>query len=126
VRGKEPGKGKLDFPGGFVDPNEGVIEALRRECREELSFDPGENINFLASFPNQYPYKNVVYNTCDMFFIVKVSGLNEKDFTLDTENSGVSFLKPEEIDPQDFAFVSARKAFMLYRDSLRKTRGLPS
>ncbi len=86
-RGKEPGKGKLDFPGGFVDPGEGIIDALRRECREELSWDPGSNLNLLASFPNRYPYKDIVYNTCDIFFTVNIPGLHENDLVLNEENS---------------------------------------
>jgi ADP-ribose pyrophosphatase YjhB (NUDIX family) len=114
IRGKEPGKGKLDFPGGFVDPAEGVIDALRRECREELSFDIGEKLNLLASFPNQYPYKDILYNTCDVFFTVNIPHLSEKDFTLDEENSALYFDFPSNINPLDFAFVSARKAFAAY------------
>lgn len=114
VRGKEPGKGKLDFPGGFVDPAEGIVDAVRRECREELSFDPGEKIRFFASFPNQYPYKDVIYNTCDIFFTVNIPCLKEKDFVLDEENSRLYLVDPKTINPDDFAFVSARNAFLVY------------
>ncbi|MDR1931109.1 MAG: NUDIX domain-containing protein, partial [Treponema sp.] len=41
IRGRDPARGKLDLPGGFTDPGEGILEGLRRECIEELGWDPG-------------------------------------------------------------------------------------
>ena len=122
VRGKEPGKGKLDLPGGFVDLGEGALEGLRREIREEMGWTPpGEAaFTFLASFANVYPYKNIVYNTCDLFFSLSVPGLSEKNLALEEkEIAGVEFLRPDEIDPDRIAFDSARRAVMAYRDFLR-------
>jgi ADP-ribose pyrophosphatase YjhB (NUDIX family) len=52
VRAKEPAKGKLALPGGFVNPDEGAFEGLRRECLEEISWDPGPEAFRYASFPN--------------------------------------------------------------------------
>ena len=74
VRAKDPGKGKLDLPGGFVDPKEGAEVALKREIKEELNIDI-ENPEYLGSFPNIYEYKNVVYHVCDLFFYSKIDAL---------------------------------------------------
>ena len=129
VRDKEPARGKLDLPGGFTDPGEGVLEGLRRELREELGWDPPvpagvpltEYFTLFASFPNTYPYKNIVYNTCDIFFAISVPGLTEKDFSLQAgEIAGVCFMLPEEIQSCDLAFDSTRRAMEAFREFQKK------
>jgi len=123
VRGKEPAKGKLDLPGGFVDHGEGVLECLYRELKEEIGWapiiQPGVGLSgvfkFFASFSNVYPYKNIVYNTCDIYFTVAAPGLSDQDLTLEkNEIAGVQFLKPEEIDYDKIAFESTRRAILTY------------
>jgi ADP-ribose pyrophosphatase YjhB (NUDIX family) len=115
VRARDPAKGKLGLPGGFVDPGEGAFEGLRRECREELGWDPGSRCTLFASFPNVYPYRGITYNTCDLFFTVTVPGLTAADFTLEErEVSGLRFIKPRDIRPEDLAFDSTRRAIQAY------------
>jgi 8-oxo-dGTP pyrophosphatase MutT (NUDIX family) len=122
VRAKDPAKGKLDLPGGFVDPGEGAFEGLRRECREELGWDPGPNCTLFASFPNVYPYKNITYNTCDLFFTITVPGLKPADFTLEEQEiGGVRFVRPRDIRLEDLAFDSTRRAiraFLNYKGTI--------
>lgn len=67
VRAKEPRKGFLALPGGFVDADETAEEAILRECKEEIGIEI-KNPKFLCTYPNTYEYKEVVYKTCDMFF----------------------------------------------------------
>jgi len=127
VRGKEPAKGKLDLPGGFVDPGEGALEGLYRELREEIGWAPpvppdadlSRVFKLFASFPNVYPYKGIVYNTCDLFFAVSAPGLAEQDLCLEQkEIAGIRFLRPEEIDFNEIAFESTRRAVKAYLVSL--------
>jgi ADP-ribose pyrophosphatase YjhB (NUDIX family) len=129
VRGKEPAKGKLDLPGGFVDPGEGALEGLYREIREELGWAPpvpqGVPLNgvfdFFASFSNRYPYKNILYNTCDMYFSLCAPDLSERDLVLErAEIEAVRFLKPEEIDMEEIAFDSTRRAVRAYLSYVKK------
>nr|WP_221308152.1 (deoxy)nucleoside triphosphate pyrophosphohydrolase [Nocardiopsis mwathae] len=45
--------GRWELPGGKVDPGEEELDALVRECREELGVDirPIERINYEVTFP---------------------------------------------------------------------------
>jgi 8-oxo-dGTP pyrophosphatase MutT (NUDIX family) len=117
VRGRDPAKGRLDLPGGFVDAGEGVVEGLRRECREELGWEaPRDGFSFLASFPNVYPYKNITYNTCDMFFTALAPGLKAEDFRLEkSEIEGIQLIKPQDVRDEDIAFDSVRRAVRFLR-----------
>jgi ADP-ribose pyrophosphatase YjhB (NUDIX family) len=122
VRGKEPARGKLDLPGGFVDPGEGALEGLRREFREEIGWEPPAEaaLTLFASFPNTYPYKGIVYNTCDLFFTIDAPGLTERDLRPAAgEISGVRFIKPADIDFAELAFDSTRRVIRAYLEVYR-------
>jgi ADP-ribose pyrophosphatase YjhB (NUDIX family) len=123
VRGKEPSKGKLDLPGGFIDPGEGAIEGLYRELKEELNWMPkipkGESLynvfKLFASFPNIYFFKGINYNTCDLYFYVNAPGLEKKDLQLErAEITEALFLRSDEIDLEQLAFESTKRAIRTY------------
>jgi NAD+ diphosphatase len=104
-RAKEPKKGMLDLPGGFVNPLESVEEALEREIREELGVAVSD-AKYLCSFPNRYVYSGLTYFTIDLAFICKVedvSIIKPADDVADT-----IFIEPEKIIPQEIAFESIR------------------
>ncbi|MCR4823651.1 MAG: NUDIX domain-containing protein [Treponema sp.] len=109
-RAKEPRKGFLAFPGGFVDPDESAEEACIRECREEIGVEP-LSLEYIASFPNTYEYKNIQYKTCDMFFAAKLP----EDAELKPEEGEVLGFESIQIKNQEdlknlpLAFESARK-----------------
>ncbi|MDR2796096.1 MAG: NUDIX domain-containing protein [Spirochaetaceae bacterium] len=118
-RGKEPAAGKLDFPGGFVDPREGAIDGLIRECREEIGWTPERGaLSLFASFPNVYPYKNIVYNTCDLFFSICLDIPPEKMEKMfspqQKEIASIVFAGYDKINLDDIAFDSTRAAADLY------------
>ena len=117
VRAKEPRRGFLAVPGGFVDFDESAEEAVIRECREEIGV-PLEGAEFLCSAPNTYEYKGIEYKTCDIFFTVALPPQFESidDFikSLKREESEVTAFEahrvatPEDIEKIPLAFESAR------------------
>lgn len=117
VRAKDPRKGFLALPGGFVDPDETAEQAVTRECIEEIGVKITD-VKFLCSNPNTYPYKGIEYKTCDLFFIAELG--NEynsmEDFikTLKTQESEVQSLvykkveTIEDVENIPVAFESSR------------------
>lgn len=51
VRSRDPGKGKLDLPGGFIEVGESAEQTAIREVKEELGMD----IDLIAMMPKTYP-----------------------------------------------------------------------
>lgn len=75
-RKKDPCKGMLDLPGGFVDIGERAEDALRRELMEELNL-VAEELSYWGSYPNRYVYGGLLYFTLDMVFLCSVKDLSE-------------------------------------------------
>ena len=114
-RAKEPRKGFLALPGGFVDPNETAEEACFRECKEEIGVEP-LSLKYIATFPNTYEYKNVLYKTCDIFFEA-VLPENAELHAQEGEVLGfeeVSIKNEEDLKDVPLAFESARKTLTLW------------
>jgi 8-oxo-dGTP pyrophosphatase MutT (NUDIX family) len=110
-RVKEPEKGRLDLPGGFVDMGEGTLEGARRECLEEIGIDladlpgttGGAELNFLTSYGNSYLYKDILYYSSDDVFYIKALDLCAEDLHFQTDEvAEVLFIKPDKL-PEEIA-----------------------
>lgn len=85
TRGVEPHYGKLDLPGGFIDPGETAEEAVARELYEELGMEV-KSVNYVGSSTNEYVYAGLSVFTLDLAFRVipeSVEGLKAMDDILD-------------------------------------------
>lgn len=122
-RAKDPAKGKLAMPGGFIDEGETAEAGVRREFVEEVGFAP-EQIDFLCSYPNSYFYKELTYPVLDFFFVARARG-DEQPEALDGVAS-VHWMDPLTVDPDEIAFPSMRYALEVYRQTLGTSRqGFP-
>ena len=72
-RAHAPRAGTFDLPGGFVDPDETLEEAVCREVREELGLALDANrLRYLFSSTNRYPFEGTTYRTSDVYFEVRL------------------------------------------------------
>ena len=114
MRNRDPKKGKLDLAGGFVDPRESAEETCRRELFEELQLDIDiSKLKYLASLPNVYQYKEIDYNTIDLFFEYHVS----EKFEVSLEASEIAeavWIPLKKLNLEDLAFDSQKTFFEAY------------
>lgn len=107
-RARDPGKGKWGLPGGFVDREETVEQALGREVREETGLDLVE-ARYLMSHPNQYRYGGMVSPVIDLFYLCRVDEGEEIELAAD-ELDHHEWVRPNDTHLQQMAFRSNRLA----------------
>ena len=113
TRARDPGKGMYGMPGGFVDPNESLEEALQREVLEEINLR-AKSIRYLVSYPNEYAYAGSVFPVADAFFLCEVESF-DAIAAQEGEVSGFSFLHLSEEVLSNLAFESNRRALEFYQ-----------
>ncbi len=117
-REKEPRKGMLAIPGGFIDAGETAEEGLRREVREEVGLELRE-LTFLCTGTNQYAYREVVYPVVDLIFAATAIEPHRAS-ALDAV-AAIEWRTIDEIDPAELAFPSIVLGWQVLR--ARPARG---
>ena len=108
-REKEPGKGLLGLPGGFVDIGESIENAAIREVKEETGVEI-ENLTLIDNIANSYIYHGMDQYPLDFYFTATI----KKNQTLkqqDGETSNLRFVKTTDLIPEYFAMESTRLFF---------------
>lgn len=109
TRAREPARGLLDLPGGFVDPRESIEQSLVRELDEELglALDPN-TLRYVCSADNRYLYAGTLYHTADSLFIAPLSAqvmLSPAD-----DVAAATWIEQSQLMVEQIAFGSIRRA----------------
>ena len=111
-RAKDPAKGTLDLPGGFVDMYETVEEGMCREIKEETGLDVTD-IKYLYSSPNVYEYSGMGVHTLDMDFLVHVHG-DSVAVTASDDAAEAFWIPIKDVNPAEFGLDSIRNAVIRF------------
>lgn len=113
-RAREPHRGLLDLPGGFLDPDESAEAGLARELKEELGLEVAiEQLHYLFSYPNVYPYEGIVYRSCDSYFEIQFA--EKPRVSAADDVASVRWVPLDGIDFDRIAFSSLKEALERYR-----------
>lgn len=110
-RAKDPAKGTLDLPGGFIDMAETGEEGVTREVKEETGMEV-KKAEYLFSLPNIYVHSGFTVHTLDLFFRCSVA--DTLHYKAMDDAADVFFLPLKDIHTGDFGLGSIRKGLEIF------------
>jgi len=113
-RAIEPHLGKLDLPGGFVDPMESAEHAAIREIQEELGILV-HSLKYFGSYPNEYIFSGFSVYTIDFAFLAKTDNLGQ--MTAGDDVASFEFYQLKDIKPEEMPSISM---FSIIKDLIQR------
>lgn len=117
-RSREPAKGTLDLPGGFVDINETGEEGVAREVMEETGLEVTD-AKFLFDIPNVYLYSGLNVYTLDTFYLCHVKSITEVKAADDAKEC--LWVPICDIHTEQFGLRSIRQGLYKFIENWNKT-----
>jgi ADP-ribose pyrophosphatase YjhB (NUDIX family) len=117
IRGREPGLGKYDAPGGFCDGAETFEDSIARELFEELGLtkDDYTKPQYLLSDVNAYTYAGEDLTVLGGAFYARLIG--NPTITPKDDVAEARFMDMADVDPNMIYFNEVRASFLQLRDS---------
>jgi len=104
-RAIEPYFGKLDLPGGFIEPMETGEQASVREIQEELGILI-HSLRYFGTYPNEYIFSGFSVFTLDIAYLAKCENL--KEMTPMDDVASFEFYKPENVEFDELPSISMK------------------
>ena len=110
-RNREPAKGKLNLPGGFIDPDESLEHGIARELKEELGLNQSDYSDLI------YANSRVEYHTQQgkprqLICIIMVGKIPHREFAANDEADKYYWLLPSELKLEDTSSPGEYEAIM--------------
>lgn len=118
-RGLEPGKGKIDCPGGFIDgAGETAEQAVIRELKEELDLEPEQysRPKYLTTTTGWYEYKGEKIPTVDLTFYAIIHP--SASITPQDDVTDFTFAAIPDINQDAFYLDAVKKSFVALREQV--------
>lgn len=108
-RGREPNKGKYDFPGGFLEYQEDLYVGCAREIKEELGIEVDiEDLELITGYAREYtPGQSVM----DLMVIVKKwpkTEMTPQDDVAGVEWKPIEFINDPLFAPEEYTDLVER------------------
>lgn len=104
-RAIEPHLGKLDLPGGFIEPLETAEHAAKREIHEELGIEI-HSLKYFCSYPNEYVFSGFSVYTLDLAFLAQTESIHQM-IAMD-DISSFEFYNPHDVDLEELPSISMK------------------